>query len=59
MKQTQHPPISYSIKEAMAVSSLGRTRLYDLINDGSLKVTRIGGRTLVNAQSLRELLTPQ
>ena len=49
-------PLAYSIKEAIRVSSIGKTRLYALINQGRLKTTKIGKRTLVNAQSLRELV---
>ena len=49
-------PLAYSIKEAIRVSSIGKTRLYALINEGQLKTTKIGKRTLVNAQSLRELV---
>lgn len=50
------PPLVYSIKEAIRVSSIGKTRLYALINEGRLKTTKVGKRTLVNAQSLRELV---
>ena len=50
------PPLAYSIKEAVRISSIGRTSLYALINDGRLKTTKVGGRTLINAQSLRELV---
>lgn len=50
------PPLVYSIKEAIRVSSIGKTRLYALINEVRLKATKVGKRTLVNAQSLRELV---
>lgn len=51
-------PIVYSIREACRISSLGRTRLYQLINSGQLEVTRLGRRTLVSAASLHRLLVP-
>jgi excisionase family DNA binding protein len=51
-------PLVYSINEAIRLSTLGRTRLYELINSGELKVTRIGRRTLVRADSLRALIAP-
>lgn len=51
-------PLAYSIKEAIAVSSIGRTRLYELINAGEIKVTKIGRRTLVVAKSLNALIDP-
>lgn len=49
-------PLTLSIKDAVRVSSIGRTKLHELIKSGDLKVTRIGRRTLVNAASLRSLL---
>jgi len=49
-------PLAYSIRDAIAVSSIGRTRLYELIGEGKIQVTRVGRRTLVNAASLRHLV---
>jgi excisionase family DNA binding protein len=51
-----HQPIAYSVNEACRVSSIGRTRLYELIKDGQLDVVKIGRRTLVKADSLLRLL---
>lgn len=51
-------PMVYSISEAMRLSTFGKTRIYQLINSGDLKVKRIGRRTLVQADSLRALITP-
>lgn len=50
------PPLAYSIKEATRVSSIGKTRLYALIKEGRLTTTKVGRRTLVSAQSLKELV---
>jgi excisionase family DNA binding protein len=49
-------PLAYSISEACRVSSLGRTRLYQLIGEGRLEVRKIGKRTLIPAASLRALI---
>jgi excisionase family DNA binding protein len=49
-------PLAYSIKEACQVSSLGRTRLYQLIGEGRLEARKIGKRTLIPAASLRALI---
>ncbi len=49
-------PLAYSIKEAIRISSIGKTRLYALIKEGRLTTTKVGKRTLVNAQSLKELV---
>ncbi len=50
-------PLAYSLKDACAVSSLGRTTLYTHIKSGRLKAIRVGGRTLIPAESLHALLS--
>jgi excisionase family DNA binding protein len=49
-------PLAYSVAEACRVTSIGRTRLYELINEGRLEVRKIGKRTLIPAASLRRLI---
>lgn len=49
-------PLAYSVSEACKVSSIGRTYLYQLINEGRLEVRKIGKRTLITARSLRFLI---
>lgn len=51
-----HEPLAYSIREACHLSSLGRTRVYQLIGEGRLEVRKIGKRTLIPAASLRALI---
>lgn len=53
------PKLAYSIKEACAATSLGRTTIYDHIAAGRLKVVRVGGRALIPAQSLLNLISGQ
>ncbi len=48
--------IGYSIREACEASSLGRTALYGHIAAGRLRVTRVGGRTIVPADALRAFI---
>lgn len=48
--------IGYSIREACQATSLGLTTLYSLINAGRLSVIRVGGRTIVQADSLHALI---
>jgi excisionase family DNA binding protein len=50
------PKIAYSIKEAAKVSSLGRTTLYAHIAAKRLKAVRVGGRTIIPAESLHALI---
>ena len=49
--------LAYSIREACEASSLGRTTIYALIGAGKLQAVRIGGRTVVPVESLRELIS--
>lgn len=49
-------PLAYSIADACRVSSIGKTRLYELINEGRLKTRKVGKRTLIPAASLRALI---
>lgn len=53
---TDTPRIAYSINDACRASSLGRTTIYAHIAAGRLKAVRIGGRTLIPADSLRALI---
>ena len=51
--------LAYSVKEACATSSLGRTSIYAAIAAGRLKAIRVGGRTLIPADSLNALVLGQ
>jgi excisionase family DNA binding protein len=58
MQSTEHhpPKLAYSIKEACLVSSLGRTTIYNHIAENRLRAVRVGGRTLIPADSLHALV---
>ena len=49
-------PQLVSIKETAKQLGLGRSTIYQMINEGSLEVRRIGGRTLVTQESIQALL---
>ena len=51
-----HPKLAYSIREACDASSLGKTTLYSHIANGRLRAVRIGGRTVIPAESLHALI---
>lgn len=55
-KKFEPPKIAYSIKEAASASSLGRTSIYTHIASGRLRAVRVGGRTLIPAESLHALI---
>jgi len=51
-----YPKLAYSIREACEASSLGKTTIYSLIAASRLRAIRIGGRTVIPADSLNALL---
>ena len=44
-----------SVNEGMAAVGLGRTKFYELINDGTIKTRKVGTKTLVVVDSLRQM----
>lgn len=48
-------PIAFTIPDAVAYSGLSRSRLYNLIKDGSLESLQIGGRRMIRRDSLDAL----
>ena len=48
--------LTYTVPDAMRVSGVGKTKLYELIKAGALKVNKATGRTLIVGDSLRSLL---
>lgn len=49
-------PLAYTVKQACALSTIGKTTLYRLASDGKLRLIRVGGRTVIPADSLHALL---
>lgn len=45
-----------SVAEACSMVGLGRTKFYELIDDGTVETTKIGRRRLVRVPSLLQLL---
>jgi len=46
-------PIAYTVKEACAVSRVGKTSLYGAIRRGDLIARKLGFKTLICADDLR------
>jgi excisionase family DNA binding protein len=42
-------------KEAIRISGIGRTRLYELIKHGTIKSIRLGGKRLISYTSIETL----
>lgn len=49
-------PITVSVEEAERLSSIGRTKLYELMQRGRIKSRKVGRRRLVIVESLRSFL---
>ena len=49
-------PIAVSIKDTARALGLGRTSIYVLIAQGKLEAIKIGRRTLVRVESIRQLV---
>lgn len=54
--KTNHTKLAYSIKEASKATSLGRSTIYSHIAAGRLRANRVGGRTVIPAESLHALI---
>jgi hypothetical protein len=59
MNTGEFTPLVVSVEDAMRVSCLGRTYLYQLLNDGSIASIKRGKRRLVLYQSLKQFLSAQ
>lgn len=50
------PPITCSVKAAVAATDLGKDTIYKLINEGQLEAAIVGKRRLVFVDSLKAYL---
>ena len=49
-------PIAVRIPEAMRLTGIGRSKLYELIASGDIETAKIGTCTLITVASLRQLI---
>jgi excisionase family DNA binding protein len=56
MRTPNHSKLAYSIAEAANAISIGRSKLNQLIADGTVETRKIGKRTVIPAASLHRLL---
>jgi excisionase family DNA binding protein len=49
-------PISVSIRQAVEITGLSRSRIYLLIQDGSLHPVKLGSRTLLSYAELEHFI---
>lgn len=56
MSQASQTPISVRIPEAVRLSGLSRSRLYELMRSGDIAFAKVGGSTLILVESLRDFI---
>lgn len=49
-------PLTVRIPEACRLTGIGRSKLYELIADGSIDIVKVGGMTLIPFESLKRLI---
>ena len=49
-------PISLSIRQAVLITGIGRTSLYEAIKSGDLHVRKCGSRTLIRYDDLNQFI---
>jgi len=54
-ERTKEPPIWVTVNEAVRLASIKRTRLYELLADGTLKSIKLGGKRLIAYASIEAL----
>jgi hypothetical protein len=61
IQTTGPPPVAYSIAAAVQATgnAVSRTRMFDLIKRGEIDARKVGRRTIVLADSLRDYLARQ
>jgi excisionase family DNA binding protein len=58
MSDTQRKPITVRISEACRITGMGRSKLYELIQQGEIEIVKVGTMTLVPVAVLEHLLKP-
>lgn len=56
MNSTHAQPLTVRIPEACRITGIGRSKLYELINAGEIRIVKVGTITLVPVDSLRQYL---
>lgn len=56
MKDQAAAPLAHPISDAARMLGIGRTKLYELVDEGALRTIRLGSRRLVPDSELRRLI---
>jgi excisionase family DNA binding protein len=50
-------PLAYHVDEAVRISGLGRSKLYQAVSSGELRALKCGRRTLIRAEDLEAFIS--
>ena len=56
-KSSDAPLLTVTVNEALRVTGIGRTLLYELIDLGQLRKVKVGRRTLIRFDDLEKLVS--
>lgn len=56
MNKSSVTPISVGVVDAAQMVGVSRSRMYELMNEGSVRSTMIGGRRVILVSSLKQLV---
>lgn len=56
MQNYETPKLAFTITEACHAVGIKRSKLYELIGQGRIETRKIGSRTIIPADSLRDLV---
>lgn len=52
----EHEPISVKVPEAVRLTGLSRSRIYELMKSGDIAFAKVGSSTLILVESLRQFI---
>jgi excisionase family DNA binding protein len=60
LRAAPHPyAFTYTVADTEAMCGFGRTKIYELVRAGKLRLMKVGARSLINGDDLRALLGVQ
>ena len=57
-KIVDRPPIAISVKEALRIVPIGRSKLFQMLQDGTIKSSLVAGVRAIDFESLRKVFAP-
>jgi hypothetical protein len=58
-KIVDRPPIAVSVKETLRIVPIGRSKLFQMLQDGTIKSSLVAGVRAIDFESLRKVFAPR